>query len=96
MNSSASNSLRLSVKVIANASRNEILGFVNGTWRLRIAAPPEKGKANKELIEFLSNQLKIGKDAVHIIKGHTSHNKIIGITGITQEELILKLSPHKI
>jgi uncharacterized protein len=84
---------RLSLKISPGSSRNEILGQVNGVWRIKIAATPEKGKANKELIEFLSHQLNIRKDAILILKGHTSHNKLISIEGISQEEIFSRLSP---
>lgn len=44
----------ITVKVIANAPKNEIVGQMeNGVWKIRISAPREKGKANKELTQFL-------------------------------------------
>ena len=49
-----SQGIRLAIKVTPNAGRNEITGFKDGVLQVRIAAPPDKGKANKELIDFLS------------------------------------------
>jgi uncharacterized protein len=92
LNGAPVNPSRLAVKITPNASRNEIIGFLNGVWRIKIAAPPEKGKANKKLIEFLSDHLSIRKDAVLILKGHTSHNKLVSIAGLTQEEIASRLS----
>jgi uncharacterized protein len=86
---------KLNVKILPNAHRNEILNFLNGVWRIKIAAPPEKGKANKELIAFLGEYLKIRKDAILILKGHTSHNKIVGILGLTPEETNSRLLKGK-
>jgi uncharacterized protein len=86
---------KLSVKILPNAPRNEILSFLNGVWRIKIGAPPEKGKANKELIAFLSEYLKIRKEAILILKGHTSHNKLVGILGLTPEETISRLLKGK-
>jgi uncharacterized protein (TIGR00251 family) len=83
---------KLNVKILPNASRNEILNCLTGVWRIKIAAPPEKGKANKELIAFLGEHLKIKKDAILILKGHTSHHKLVGIFGLTPEEIISRLS----
>lgn len=80
-------STRLSIKVQPNAGRNEVVGVTDGIWRIKIAAPPDKGKANKELIEFLSKLLELRKDSITILKGHTSHNKIIVIEGMKAEEV---------
>ena len=44
--------------------------------QVRIGAPPDKGKANKELVDFLSEKLGVKKSGVLIIKGQTSRNKV--------------------
>jgi len=49
------------------AARSEVV-FINGVLPVRVAAPPVKGKANKELITSLSQVLGVGKDALAIIK----------------------------
>ena len=73
---------RLTVKVSPGASRNEITGFQNDTLHVKIAAAPEKGKANRELISFLGEQLGIGKSAITILRGETGRTKIIAIEGL--------------
>ena len=45
--------------------------------KIRIKAPPEKGKANCELIKFLAKELKMPKSAVRIIKGEKSREKVV-------------------
>lgn len=79
--------ITLNVKVTPNASKNEVLGLTDGTWRVKIAAAPDKGKANKELIEFLSKRLGVKKSCISILKGQTSHNKLVAVAGIMQEEI---------
>lgn len=76
-----------------NAARNELAGFSEGVLRVRVAAPPVKGKANKELIAFLAQKLGLNKGDLTILKGHTSRNKVISIVGLTREELNQRLSP---
>jgi uncharacterized protein len=51
------NAVKISIKVLPNARKNEIGGFSNDILRVKIAAPPDKGKANKELIDFFSDKL---------------------------------------
>lgn len=79
--------------VYPSAARNEVVGFANGVLRIKIAAPPLKGKANRELVAFLSQALGVGKGALTIIKGHTSRNKVIAISGLNQQEVIERLLP---
>jgi uncharacterized protein len=86
---------KISVKVQPNAGRNEVTGLSNGVWRIKIAAPPDKGKANKELIEFLSQVLGLKKNALDIMNGHTSHSKVISIEGLTPEEIVSRLTRKK-
>jgi uncharacterized protein len=83
---------RLSIKVQPNAGRNEVVGSSGGIWKIKIGAPPDKGKANKELIEFLSEALGVRKDSISILKGETSHNKILAIIGMNPEEVNTALS----
>lgn len=82
---------KISLLVYPNAARNEVLGFTNGVLRVKVTAPPVKGKANRELIAFLSQLLGVGKGRVNIKKGHTSRNKLITIDGLSQEEVMRRL-----
>jgi len=81
----------LVIKVTPNAGRNGITGWRGGVLQIKIAAPPEKGKANKELINFLGRTLEVKKSAIHIIKGETSHDKAIEIEAMSREEIIKTL-----
>jgi hypothetical protein len=70
----------LRVKVIPKSAANAIIGFLdNETLKVRIAAAPEKGKANHELINFFAEEFKTGKDKVTIITGAGDPLKLIRI-----------------
>lgn len=58
---------------------------------MKIAAPPERGKANKELITFLSRVLGVKKSAIAIIKGETSRNKAVTIAGMSREDILERI-----
>ena len=83
---------RLAVKVTPNAGRNEITGFSDGVLQVKIAAPPERGKANRELAVFLGQTLGVKKSSISIVKGQASRNKIIAIEGMSRDEIIKRLS----
>jgi uncharacterized protein len=78
--------VRIAVQAHPGAKRNEVMRFEEGVWQLKIAAPPTEGKANKELIEFLSEILDISKSRVTIEKGVASHRKLISVEGLSQEQ----------
>lgn len=71
----------LMVKVTPNARKNSNEGFHDGILKVRIHAPPDKGKANETLIEFLSETFSIPKSRIRILSGHTSRLKKIEIEG---------------
>ncbi|MBI4302932.1 MAG: DUF167 domain-containing protein [Chloroflexi bacterium] len=75
---------RIVVRVQPNAGRNEVSGFRDGVWHVRVAAPPVKGKANQELVKFLSAVLGVSKSNLTIEKGLTSKTKTIAVRGLTQ------------
>lgn len=70
----------LRVKVIPKSSKTELAGYLaDGTWKIKIAAAPEKGKANRELIDFLAAHLNVAKSRIRITSGETSPLKRIHV-----------------
>lgn len=87
------NEVKISLRVYPSAGRNEVVGFTDEVLWVKISAPPIRGKANRELITFLSRLLGVGRGSVNIIKGHTTRNKVVAIDGLSQEEVMKRLSP---
>jgi uncharacterized protein (TIGR00251 family) len=82
---------RISLRVSPNAPRNEVVGFSDGILRVKIAAPPLRGKANRELVAFLSRLLGVSQSSLAIIKGHTSRSKTVAVSGLSQQEVLGRL-----
>lgn len=87
--------VRLSVKVTPNAGRDGIDGAETGAdgesmLKARVTAVPEKGKANKALIEILAKSMKLPKSSISVISGDTARKKILRIEGDT-EDIVQKL-----
>lgn len=80
------------VRVQPNARKSELVGFSDSAWQVRVSAPPVKGKANAALIALLSEVLSVGKSRLSIIKGNTSRNKVITVDGLSEAEVIKRLS----
>jgi uncharacterized protein (TIGR00251 family) len=83
----------ISVHVHPGASRSEVLGFSGGVLRIKVAAPPVRNKANKELIAFLSRILGVSQGALTIIHGRASKDKVLAIKGMSQEQIRQRLLP---
>ncbi|HEY98634.1 MAG TPA: DUF167 domain-containing protein [Dehalococcoidia bacterium] len=83
---------RLYVRVTPRASRNEIIGFTDGVLYVKVVALPDRGKANRELIDYLSGILGIKKSSLHLLKGHTSRNKVIAVDGLNLADIIQRIS----
>ncbi|HZG27445.1 hypothetical protein SAMN05421890_2923 [Ensifer adhaerens] len=87
--------VRLSVKLTPNAGRDGIDGAETGAdgesmLKARVTAVPEKGKANKALIEILAKSMKLPKSSISVISGDTARKKILRIEGDT-EDIVQKL-----
>jgi len=82
-------------KVVPGSSRTSVCGLLDGMVKIKIAAAPEKGKANQYLIELLAKQLGVKKNAVSIISGKTKAIKRMQVLGISPETLLKKLNLNK-
>lgn len=70
--------MNLEIKVIPNAKRNEIKKE-GERYKIYLTAPAVDGKANKKLLEFLSEQFGVKKSSIFIKRGAKSRHKIIQI-----------------
>ncbi len=66
------------VRVIPRA-KSEGIVEENGTLVIRVRDPPERGKANKRVIELVARYFNVPKSKVEIVKGHTSREKVIKV-----------------
>ena len=64
----------LSVKVVPNSSKTEVVSIENGVVKLRVAAPPDKNNANSELLKFLKKEYGL---RFRIKSGSSSREKVL-------------------
>lgn len=81
----------IKVKVQPRASKNRIAGVLGDSLKVTLTAPPVDGEANAACIDFFATWLKIPKNAVEIISGHTGRTKLLKILGVTSTELKEKI-----
>lgn len=78
----------ITVKVLPRAKKTEVVGVMeDGTYRIRISAPPVEGAANRALIEFLSQALNIPPSRIDIVAGQFSERKLVSLVGVTPAQV---------
>jgi uncharacterized protein (TIGR00251 family) len=83
----------LSIRVQPGASRSEMAGELDGSLRLRIAAPPIDGRANDALRAYLAERLEVPRAAVRIERGDASRRKRVRVAaGCDAATLLARLS----
>ena len=84
--------VRIRVRVKPRASKSRIVGVREAALEVAVAAPPVDGEANEQLIRVLAEALGCAKSAIEIVSGAGSRSKLVAIAGLTEAELLAKLS----
>jgi uncharacterized protein (TIGR00251 family) len=81
----------LRIRVIPRAARNEIQGVLGDALKIRLQAPPVKGRANQALLTFLSDTLGVPPGALLLARGTTSRDKEVLVRGLDAATLRARL-----
>ena len=84
-------SVRLTLNVKPLRSETKLFCEPDGTLTIHVAAPPTKGKANREILRWFSKTLRTPSTNVQLVAGFYSNVKVIEITGMTEAEVALVL-----
>ena len=71
--------MRIRVKVKPNSRSNEVIEMSKDSFEVKVSVPPEKGKANRRVIELLSKHFKVPKSGITIISGELYKEKVFEI-----------------
>jgi uncharacterized protein (TIGR00251 family) len=74
------------------ARKNAVLGEHAGRLKVAVTQAPEKGKANDAILDVLSQALGVKRSQVHLLRGDTSRQKEVLISGLTVEELLARVT----
>ena len=81
----------LKVKVSPGARKEDIAGWLGDVLRVRVTAPPERGKANEAVCRLLAARLGLPVSAITIARGATSRDKLLQVDGLTEDEMRRRL-----
>ncbi len=82
----------LPTRVIPGSSRNQIVGWLDKTLKIKVTVPAERGKANAAVELTLAKALGIPAKYAQVTKGKTSTQKVIEITGLLESEVYRRIS----
>ena len=85
--------VRCTIHVSPGARRSQVVGVVDDALRVRVAAPPVDGKANRELARVLANHLGVRPSAVTVAQGASSRRKVVDVRGGDELRRRLEVPP---
>ena len=75
----------LRLTVVPGAQRTQVVGLYGDRLKVRLAAPPEKGSANRELIDFLARSLNLPKSSFQLTAGASSRSKVVVVYDLSPD-----------
>ncbi len=92
---SSDDGVLISLRVSPGAKKSGVEGlYGEGSIKLKVAAPPVDGKANKEVESFLAKLLGLRKSDVEIIHGASSRDKVVLARGVGLSDVEKILAKH--
>jgi uncharacterized protein (TIGR00251 family) len=73
---------RLRVRVSPGAKRAAVVGRYGDAWKVRVAAPPEGGRANDAVVRLIASAVSVAPGAVDVVSGRSGRDKIVELRGI--------------
>jgi uncharacterized protein len=77
---------QLRLRVAPGARRSEIVGRYGDAWRVRVTAPPDRGRANDEVLQVLAEALEVRPRQLRLVAGAASRDKVVELDGIDADE----------
>ena len=83
---------RVRLRVSPGAARAAVIGRHGEAWKVRVAAAPERGKANEAVLTLLAETLAVPRSSVTLVSGGSSRDKIVELAGIEPDEIERRLA----
>ncbi len=84
---------RLKLHVTPGAREDRIIGWREGSLRLKVRARPENGRANEAALRLLAGRLGLRRARLGIVRGAASRDKLVEVDGLDDDELRRLLTP---
>ena len=84
--------MKLRVKVVPKASRDEIVGWLGDALKVSVSAPPVRGQANDAVVALLAEALGLPRARIRVVAGASTARKTVEIEDLTLDELRARLA----
>jgi uncharacterized protein (TIGR00251 family) len=81
------NGIRLNLLIQPRASNSEVVGLHHGRIKVRLAAPPVDGAANKALLRLLGKLLGVSPSSLEIVSGNSARRKSVLVREIGADQV---------
>ena len=78
--------------MIPGSGKPGVVGRYGEAWKLRVTAPPERGKANEATLDLLADTLGLATTELRLLSGHASRDKTVEVSGLTTDEAERRLA----
>lgn len=78
--------------MIPGSVKAGVVGRYGEAWKLRVAAPADRGKANDATLQLLSQTLGVAASDVRLVAGHATQDKTVEVAGLTAAEAERRLA----
>ncbi|HKH31035.1 MAG TPA: DUF167 domain-containing protein [Gaiellaceae bacterium] len=82
---------RLALRVSPGARTSALVGRHGEAWKVRVAAPPEDGRANAAVVQLLAETLGVPARTISVVSGHGARDKLVELAGIAPDEIDRRL-----
>jgi uncharacterized protein len=83
---------RVQLRVSPRAARTELVGRHGPAWKVRVAAPPQDGRANDAAASLIADALAVPRSDVRLVAGASSRDKVVEIAGLSAAEVDRRFS----
>jgi uncharacterized protein len=83
---------RISLTVAPGAQRAGVVGRHGDGWKVRVAAAPERGRANEAVLELVADVLGVRRSDLALVSGHASRHKVVAVSGLSDADAAERLA----
>jgi uncharacterized protein len=83
---------RVQVRVSPGATRSAVIGRHGDAWKVRVAAAPERGKANRAVLDLLAETLGLPRAQIELVAGAGARDKVVALRGLEADQADMLLA----
>jgi uncharacterized protein len=83
---------RISIVVSPGSARTELVGRHGEAWKIRVSAPPERGRANSAVVELLASLLDVPRKDVSVVAGGSARRKVVEVAELDADAVAARLA----